>query len=208
MPTPTGPARITLQRPAPARGLVLLGHGAGGGVTAPDLVGCSAALVAAGVAVGLVEQPYRVAGRRVAAPAARLDEAWQAVATELSALVPGPLVTGGRSSGARVACRTATACGAVGVLALSFPLVPPWRPDRPRDAELVGAGVPVLVVQGSRDTFGSAEDVAAVVAAAGGPALGIDVLTVPGADHGLARPIDMEAVLSWVLARLTGPTRP
>jgi predicted alpha/beta-hydrolase family hydrolase len=202
--TPTGPARVTLRCPAQARGLVLLGHGAGGGVTAPDLVGCSAALVGAGVAVGLVEQPYRVAGRRVAAPAARLDEAWQAVVAELSSLVPGPLVVGGRSSGARVACRTATTCAAVGVLALSFPLVPPWRPDKPRDAELLGAGVPVLVVQGSRDAFGSAEDVAAVVAGAGGPGLGIDVLAVPGADHGLGRPFDVAAVVGWVLARLAG----
>ncbi len=200
--TPSGPARVTVHRPAGANGLVLLGHGAGGGIVAPDLVSCSAALVAAGVAVGLVEQPYRVAGRRVAAPAARLDEAWQAVVADLVPQVAGPLVVGGRSSGARVACRTAAVTGAVGVLALSFPLVPPWRPDKPRDAELVGAGVPVLVVQGSRDHFGSAQDVAAVVARSGGSAADIEVAEVDGADHGLARPLDLDRIVTWVRNRL------
>jgi predicted alpha/beta-hydrolase family hydrolase len=150
--TPTGPARVHLHRGGGVA-LLVLGHGAGGGVTAPDLQAATKAALETGFDVALVEQPYRVAGRRSPAPAARLDEAWRAVV----AAVAGddrPLVTGGRSSGARVACRTAADTGARGVLCLAFPVHPPGRPDKTRLPELDGVDVPVLVVQGDRDPFG------------------------------------------------------
>jgi hypothetical protein len=142
---------------AGARGALVLGHGAGGGVAARDLVAATRVAVEEGLSVALVEQPYRVAGRRSQAPAAQLDAAWTAVLTELRAreLRDLPLVAGGRSAGARVACRTADATGAVAVLCLAFPLHPPGRPDAPsRIAELDAVKVPVLVVQGERDSFG------------------------------------------------------
>jgi predicted alpha/beta-hydrolase family hydrolase len=130
----------------------MLGHGAGGGVEAPDLVGATDAANAAGVSVALIEQPYRVAGRRSPAPAAQLDEAWLAVVRGLS---PGlPLIVGGRSAGARVACRTAAEVDAVAVLCLAFPLHPPGKPEKTRLPELEGVTVPTLVVQGERDPFG------------------------------------------------------
>lgn len=159
-------------------GDVALGHGAGGGVEAPDLVLVMAVLVAAGFRVGRFEQPWRVSGRRVAAPPAQLDAAWcDAVPT----LTDGssPLVVGGRSAGARVACRTAERLGAAGVLALAFPLHPPGRPERSRRDEI--PPVPVLTVQGDRDAFGTADEV--IEAGSGLPRL--TTLTVPGADHSL-----------------------
>lgn len=154
--TPRGPARVVTDRPdeEPAC-LLVLGHGAGGDVDAPDLVALRDAAVGAGVAVARVTQPYRVAGRRAPAPAAHLDEAWSVVVTALLAgttAVPA-LVVGGRSSGARVACRTAVALGAAGIVALAFPLHPPGRPERSRAAELA-TGLPTLVVNGGRDPFG------------------------------------------------------
>src|SRR6187431_634080 len=157
--TPHGPARAHLQGVDDARGALVVGHGAGGGVGAKDIVAVAAAARGTGVAVALVEQPYRVAGRRSPAPAAQLDAAWIAVLAHLAAgsLAGLPLVTGGRSSGARVACRTAAATGSVGVLCLAFPLHPPGRADDParsRLPELDGVGVPVLVVQGVGDPFG------------------------------------------------------
>lgn len=155
--TPHGPARVHLRRTTTPRAALLLGHGAGGGVTAKDLVLAADVAVAAGLSVALVEQPYRVAGRRAPAPARQLDAAWTAVAAHLreTDLAGLPLVVGGRSSGARVACRTAGAVGAVAVLCLAFPLRPPGKADRPsRLPELDGAGVPTLVVQGARDPFG------------------------------------------------------
>ena len=157
MATPHGPARVHLRRATAPRAALMLGHGAGGGVTAKDLVLAADVAAAAGLSVALVEQPYRVAGRRAPAPARQLDAAWTAVAEHLrgSDLAGLPLVAGGRSSGARVACRTAGAVGAVAVLCLAFPLRPPGKADRPsRLPELDGAGVPTLVVQGARDPFG------------------------------------------------------
>lgn len=154
--TPHGPARVHVEHVEGARGLLVLGHGAGGGVAAPDLVAAAGAARDEGFAVALVEQPYRVAGRRSPAPAPQLDAAWLAVIAHLRAagLDGLPLVAGGRSSGARVACRTAAEGGAAAVLCLAFPLHPPGRPDRSRLPELEAVGVPVLVVQGARDPFG------------------------------------------------------
>jgi hypothetical protein len=166
-------------------------------------------LVADGLAVGLVEQPYRVAGRRVPDPAPMLDQVMTEVAGWAATSVPGaPLVLGGKSSGARVGCRVARDLGAVGVVALGFPLVPPGRPDRSRAAELA-AGCPVLVVQGTRDAFGTPDEVRA---AAGD--LPVTVHEVAGADHSFAaRRVDGRSsreclaetagvVTEWVLGRV------
>ena len=147
--TPRGAARVHVDGSAAA--VLVLGHGAGGGPDAPDLLAARDGALDAGWGVVRVEQPWRVAGRRVAEAPVHLDAAWTAVLAALD--LPGPLVVGGRSSGARVACRTAAATGARGVLALAFPLVPPGR-EVSRAGELLLAAVPLLVVQGSRDPFG------------------------------------------------------
>jgi uncharacterized protein len=197
IPTPHGPARVHVDRVRKPRGALVLGHGAGGGVNAPDLAAAARAGRADGFAVVLVEQPYRVAGRRSPAPAAQLDGAWEAVLASLvrQRLAGVPLVVGGRSSGARVACRTAKHTGAVAVLCLAFPLRPPGRPDAPsRLPELDGVGLPTLVVQGERDPFGM-------------PPAAPDrtVVTVAG-DHGLKA--DLEAVESAVAGWLAGLSLP
>ncbi|MDD7940048.1 alpha/beta hydrolase [Actinomycetospora lutea] len=157
--TPHGAAEVHLDEPGGApRGLLVLGHGAGGGVEAPDLLGARAAARDAGLAVARVLQPYRVAGRRAPPPAAQLDEAWAAVVRHLGRTIPDvPQVHGGRSSGARVACRGAAALAPVAVLALAFPLLAPARKDgtRPdRGPEIDAVTVPVLAVSGERDRFG------------------------------------------------------
>jgi predicted alpha/beta-hydrolase family hydrolase len=150
--TPRGPARVHLHPVSAPRAALVLGHGAGGGVESPDLVGAGDAANAAGLSVALVEQPYRVAGRRSPAPAQHLDEAWLAV---VPGLFPGlPLLVGGRSAGARVACRTAAEVDAGAVLCLAFPLHPPGKPEKTRLPELDAVAVPTLVVQGERDPFG------------------------------------------------------
>jgi predicted alpha/beta-hydrolase family hydrolase len=134
---------------------LVLGHGAGGGIESPDLVGAAQAAREAGLTVALVEQPYRVSGRRSPAPANQLDAAWVAVIEQLDLEIP--LIAGGRSAGARVACRTAADTGAAAVLCLAFPLHPPGKADDPsksRLPELEAVGVPTLVVQGERDAFG------------------------------------------------------
>jgi uncharacterized protein len=172
--TPHGPARAHVDRRRSPRGVLVLGHGAGGGVDAPDLVAAARAAAQVGWTVVRVEQPYRVAGRRAPAPAAQLDAAWLVVV----ARVRGkglPLVVGGRSSGARVACRTASDLGAAGVLCLAFPLHPPGRPEKSRLAELEDVRVPTLVVQGRNDPFGMPP---------AGPQR--EVVVVEG-DHGLKR---------------------
>jgi predicted alpha/beta-hydrolase family hydrolase len=154
--TAHGTARAQLHCAAEGRAALLLGHGAGGGIGAPDLVAATRGATAAGVHVALVEQPYRVAGRRMPAPAAQLDSAWLTVAEELQMefFADLPLVFGGRSSGARVACRTSTAGQAVAVVCLAFPVHPPGRPERTRQPELDAVEVPTLVVQGENDPFG------------------------------------------------------
>lgn len=162
--TPHGIARVYLQRKRGARAALVLGHGAGGGVGAKDLQTAGSAALERGYAVALVEQPYRVAGRRSPAPASHLDAAWTAVMERLRTkeLSKADLVFGGRSLGARVACRTAEAEGAAGVLCLAFPLLPPRRTSaknpsaepKSRLPELDAVQVPTLVVQGLRDPFG------------------------------------------------------
>ena len=150
--TPHGPARAHLHEAEEPRGLLILGHGAGGGVTARDLVKARDVALGEGFNVALVEQPYRVAGRKSPASAPQLDAAWIAVVEHLRGDLP--IVCGGRSSGARVACRTAAETGAVGVLCLAFPLHPPGRPEKTRLPELEAVSVPVLIVQGESDPFG------------------------------------------------------
>jgi uncharacterized protein len=173
VPTAGGPARVHIRRPRGARGTVVLGHGAGGGLTSVDLTAAVSLLDAEGWATALVEQPWLVAGRRVAGPAPTLDAAWVPVVETLRSrggalnTVRGPLVVGGRSAGARVACRTAATLGADAVLCLSFPLHLPGyadRPDRSRAPELrlvTDAGRPIATVQGENDPFGTAAELAA-----------------------------------------------
>jgi uncharacterized protein len=158
--TPRGPARAHLKLAADSTAAIVLGHGAGGGIAAPDLVAAADAATAQGVSVALVEQPYRVAGRRAPAPATQLDNSWLIVIANLLAgeLRGQRLIVGGRSMGARVACRTSGEAGAVGVLCLAFPLAPPQRrgakPSPNRLSELELATAPMLVIQGSNDPFG------------------------------------------------------
>jgi predicted alpha/beta-hydrolase family hydrolase len=187
--TPHGPARVELHPVTSPRGTLVLGHGAGGGIGAPDLVAARDAALALDVAVALVEQPYRVAGRKSPAPAAQLDVAWLAV---LRALEPvAPLFVGGRSSGARVACRTAGAAGAAGVLCLAFPVHPPGKPEKTRLGELGDVPVPVLVVQGERDPFGMPPQ-----------AEGREVIAIPGTHTLRSTGRIAEAVTGWLQPRL------
>lgn len=139
---------------------LVLGHGAGGGIESPDLVGATEAARSAGLSAALVEQPYRVAGRRSPAPASQLDAAWTAVVSQLreGPLSGLPILSGGRSLGARVACRTAADTDSVAVVCLAFPLHPPGRPEKSRLDELDAVSVPTLVVQGESDPFGMPPD--------------------------------------------------
>lgn len=179
--TPTGDARITWHPPGKgtAERLVLaVGHGAGGGIEARDLQALAAALPPLGVGVALVEQPWRVAGKKVAPAPKTLDTGWRAVWPALAARGL-PVVAGGRSAGARVACRTAHELGAHAVLALSFPLHPPGRPEKSRAGELLGAKVPTLVVQGANDPFGKPAEF---------PEGEYELTEVPYADHSFTVP--------------------
>lgn len=185
--TPQGPGRFHVSEADTPVAVLVLGHGAGGGVDAPDLVVLAQRLPGWDVTVLRFEQPWRVAGGRVAVRPPRLDEAWLVgLETVRAAVGRGlPLVTGGRSAGARVACRTATAVGAVGVVCLGFPLHPPGRPERSRLPELLTPQVPRLVLQGTRDAFGTAAELAVDLLgdAAGPGAGGVRVVALPGADH-------------------------
>jgi predicted alpha/beta-hydrolase family hydrolase len=196
--TPSGAAWARVDAPENAAGLLVLGHGAGGGIDAADLAGCARELTAAGWAVARVEQPYRVAGRRAPARAPALDAAWTAVVAALRGRWgDGPLVVGGRSSGARVACRTAAEVGAAAVVCLAFPLRPPWRPEASRADELTAVTVPTLVVQGERDQFGTP----AAVAAAAPTAV---VVAVEG-DHALRAGGRVGAVVrQWLVEQRLG----
>jgi len=201
--TPGGDARAVVSAAAAPSMTLVLGHGAGGGIEARDLVALAKVLPDRGVTVVRIEQPWRVAGRRVAGPPATLDKAWLAVLEALD--VDGPLAVGGRSAGARVACRTAEQVGAVGCLALAFPLHPPGRPERSRLDELLGSGVPTLVVQGERDAFGGPKAFPRKRSRSYG------VVAVPGADHSfrVTKPHDQAGALStlvtavgdWLLSR-------
>jgi predicted alpha/beta-hydrolase family hydrolase len=198
--TPSGLAKAHLETVAEPVAALILGHGAGGGVAARDLVRVADVARSARVAVALVEQPYRVAGRRSPAPAPRLDAAWTAVVEQLRAgeLADVPLVVGGRSAGARVACRTAAQSGAAAVLCLAFPLHAPRRsptaPAKTRLHELEAVALPTLVVQGASDPFGMPP---------AGP--GRTVVAVPG-NHSLTADLDAvaAAVREWLSAVL-GP---
>ncbi|MEC7056600.1 alpha/beta family hydrolase [Streptomyces violaceochromogenes] len=176
--TDAGTARITWHGAKKARLVLAVSHGAGGGIEARDLVALAEVLPAHGVTVARVEQPWRVAGKKLAPAPKTLDTGWRGIwpALAKSGL---PVISGGRSAGARVACRTATELGAHAVLALSFPLHPPGKPEKSRAEELLGAGVPALVVQGANDPFGKPEEFP------GGP---FELVEIPYADHGFAVP--------------------
>ena len=186
--TPHGQARVHLREVDTPRAALVLGHGAGGGVESPDLQGAAKAALEAGLTVALVEQPYRVAGRRSPAPANQLDAAWTSVIEQLAFEVP--LIAGGRSSGARVACRTAATTGAKAVLCLAFPVHPPGRPEKSRLYELDAVTVPTLVVQGERDPFGMPPQ-----------ARNRSVVTIPGT-HSLRSSSAVAAAVSAWLAGL------
>ncbi|MGV9339198.1 alpha/beta hydrolase family protein [Streptomyces sp. NPDC003688] len=176
--TDIGTARLTWHRAQDARFVLALSHGAGGGIEARDLQALARVLPGHGVTVALVEQPWRVAGKKVAPAPKTLDAGWRGIWPALTGMGL-PVIAGGRSAGARVACRTATELGARAVLALSFPLHPPGKPEKSRADELLGAGVPTLVVQGGNDPFGRPEEF---------PEGGFELVEVPDADHGLAVP--------------------
>jgi uncharacterized protein len=179
--------------PRAARFLLVLTHGAGGSPGSPDLLAARDAALALGGLVARVTQPYRVRGGRAPGSADRQDAAWTEIIAALSSLAPGvPLVQGGRSNGARVACRTAAVVGARAVIALAFPLRPPGRAGPGRVAELRAArasGIAVLVVNGERDPFG-------IPAAADADR----VVVVPGETHALKghRAIVAGAVADWL----------
>jgi predicted alpha/beta-hydrolase family hydrolase len=204
VPTPHGDARLWRDRSRHPVATLLLGHGAGGGVEARDLEALAAELPRNGVSVVRVEQPWRVAGKRIAPRPQVLDECFVAAANRMR--VRTPLVVGGRSAGARSAARTARELGASGCLALSFPLHPPGRPEKSRLEELTAVRVPTLVVQGERDAFGRPEEFPP----------DRELTVVPGGDHGFAVPrrgvvtgeeamaIIVEAVLEWIVRDVTG----
>ena len=206
--TPHGEARLDVRRARSPFVTLLLSHGAGGGTGARDLQALAKRLPAQGASVILLEQPWRVAGRKVATPPPTLDAALAAAARTLR--VRTPLVVGGRSAGARSAARSAATLGAAGCLALSFPLHPPGRPEKSRLSELRDAGVPTLVVQGEQDTMGRPEEFP-------GDLDHVDFAVVPGADHGLRVPrsaglsdaeameIVVESTLEWLVREIAGP---
>ncbi|MGW1317941.1 alpha/beta hydrolase family protein [Streptomyces sp. NPDC002426] len=192
--TDAGVARITWLPAKRARLVLAVSHGAGGGIEARDLQALGAALPDRRVTVALVEQPWRVAGKKLAPAPRTLDTGWRGLWPALTA--PGlPVVAGGRSAGARVACRTAAVLGARAVLALSFPLHPPGKPEKSRADELLGTGVPTLVVQGGRDPFGRPEEF---------PPGEHGLVEVPYADHGFAVPKKAPLTVDQAMDLLTG----
>lgn len=208
IPTPHGEGRLLTKRARRPIGTLLLSHGAGGGIDARDLLALEQRLPGQGITVIRFEQPWRRAGRKVATPPATLDAAFQAAANALRGRTP--LIVGGRSAGARSAARCAKQLAAVGCLALSFPLHPPGKPEKSRLAELEGAGVPTLVVQGERDPMGRPEEFPTPLPRR------VDLSVVPAADHGLAVPkradltqeqamdIVVEATLEWLTREVLG----
>lgn len=205
--TPHGPGRLYVRRSTSPFATLLLSHGAGGGVDARDLAALAGALPRQGVTVVTFEQPWRVAGRRIATAPPTLDAALTCAADALR--VRTPLVVGGRSAGARSAVRTAASLGAAGALALSFPLHPPGKPEKSRLGELTGAGLPVLVVQGERDAMGRPEEFPADLP-------DVDLCVVPEADHALKVPglasltqaeamgVVVQSTLEWLVREIAG----
>lgn len=206
VPTPQGDARLVTHRARTPVATLVLTHGAGGGIDAADLVALATALPHHGITVTLVEMPWRVAGKKLAPRPALIDEAYRAVLNAVKARTP--VVVGGRSAGARSACRIGAQQGAAGVVALAFPLHPPGKPESSRLEELEGSGLPTLVVQGERDPFGTPAEFPQDV----------DLAVVPAADHALRTPktapltqddalvIVVESVLEWVVREVTGIT--
>lgn len=202
--TPQGPGRFVTRRARGPKLTLLLGHGAGGGIDAPDLEALTTYLPRHGITVVRFEQPWKAAGRKVAGAPATLDEALRAGYDRLR--MQTPLILGGRSAGARSAARCAKSLGAVGCLALAFPLHPPGKPEKSRLDELRGARVPTLVVQGERDPFGTPEEFPE----------DLEVAVVPGADHGFKVPargevtqeeahaVVVESVLEWIVREVLG----
>jgi uncharacterized protein len=209
VPTAQGEARLHTDRARRPAVTVVLGHGASGGaaggVESADLVALAQALPRQGISVVRVEQPWRVAGKKVAPRPEALDEATIACVNAIR--VRTPIVLGGRSAGARVACRLASSLGALGCLALAFPLHPPGRPERSRLSELEGVGLPTFVVQGERDPFGGPDEFPER----------IELTAIPQADHSFKVPksaeltqdetlgLIVEAVVEWIGVRI--PTR-
>jgi uncharacterized protein len=180
--TPQGPARLYVDHAEQPSSLLVLGHGAGGGVAAADLELLAASLPALGTTVVRFEQPWRTAGRTAGAPPPKLDEAWRAALgwlIEQEWAAQQPLVVGGRSAGARVACRTAADTNPAAIVCLAFPLHLPGRPEKSRVAELLAPAVPRLILQGSKDSFGTPGEIRAAI----GTAEGIQLVELPGADH-------------------------
>jgi uncharacterized protein len=202
--TDAGDARITWHRARKARLVLAVSHGAGGGIEARDLRALAQVLPGHAVSVALVEQPWRVAGKKVAPAPKTLDVGWRGIWPALAG--PGlPVISGGRSAGARVACRTAVELGAQAVLALSFPLHPPGKPEKSRAEELLGSGVPTLVVQGGNDPFGKPQEF---------PDGAYELVEVPYGDHGFAVPkragISQEqavAIVTDAVVKWTGSLR-
>jgi predicted alpha/beta-hydrolase family hydrolase len=200
--TPQGPARLVAHRSKRPIASLLLSHGAGGGLDAPDLAVLARRLPAQGISVLLLEQPWRVAGRKIAGSPASLDVALRSVADQIRPRTP--LVVGGRSAGARSAARCARDLGAAGCLALSFPLHPPGKPEKSRVDELTGTRVPTLVIQGERDPFGRPEEFPD----------GTEMAVVPAADHSFKVPksgplsqddalsVVVEATLEWIVREI------
>ena len=204
VPTKQGDARVHTDRSRSPFATLVVGHGAGGGIDAPDLVALSERLPREGITVVRLEQPWRVAGKKVAPAPSILDAALIAVADNLR--LRTPLVLGGRSAGARSACRTAKHLGASGVLALAFPLHPPGKPESSRVDELDAVSVPALVIQGENDPFGRPDEFPAST----------ELAVVPGGDHSLKVPkrgpisqedamsIVVEATLEWIVREVVG----
>jgi predicted alpha/beta-hydrolase family hydrolase len=202
--TPHGEARIVAHRARRPVATLALGHGAGAGIESADLAALAARLPKLDMNVFLIEQPWRRAGKKLAPAPKVLDEAWVAIIGQLR--VRTPLVIGGRSAGARVACRTASSLGASGVLAMSFPLHAPGKPEKSRVGELQSAGLPTLVVQGERDPFGTPEEFPPLT----------EMAVVPDADHSFKVPrraeldqqeaydLLVEAVFEWVTREVSG----
>lgn len=202
--TPYGEGRLHSHRSRHPIATLLLSHGAGRGVDTADLQALASALPGQGITVHLFDQPWVVAGRKVAPSPATLDVCFTAAANQIRTRTP--LVVGGRSAGARSAARTARNLGARGLLALAFPLHPPGRPEKTRLEELKGAGVTTLVVQGERDTFGSPDEFPG----------GLDLAVVPSADHSFKVPkradisqddalaVIIEATLEWIVREIAG----